>query len=177
MRLTGVVLAVPRERDRLLLVVDRGLTDADPARIRRWVQTRLDAAAARPDVTEDLPTGPGIQVVTSSLPHAEHAAAVRAVLALIGAGAVYQVNLAQRLAVPWERSLAELYRRLRAASPASHAALLPAEGIASASPERFLAVRAGVVVTEPIKEIGTYTLDIKLHAEVMATITVSVVEG
>ena len=37
--------------------------------------------------------------------------------------------------------------------------------------------RSQIVLAEPIKEIGTYTLDIKLHAEVMATITVSVVEG
>jgi large subunit ribosomal protein L9 len=37
--------------------------------------------------------------------------------------------------------------------------------------------RSQIVLAEPIKEIGTYTLDIKLHAEVTATITVSVVEG
>jgi len=37
--------------------------------------------------------------------------------------------------------------------------------------------RSQIVLAESIKEIGTYTLDIKLHAEVTATITVSVVEG
>jgi large subunit ribosomal protein L9 len=37
--------------------------------------------------------------------------------------------------------------------------------------------RSQIVLAEPIKEIGTYTLDIKLHAEITATFTVSVVEG
>ncbi|MBM4164101.1 MAG: 50S ribosomal protein L9 [Lentisphaerae bacterium] len=37
--------------------------------------------------------------------------------------------------------------------------------------------RSQIVLAESIKEIGTYTIDIKLHAEVTATITVSVVEG
>ncbi len=37
--------------------------------------------------------------------------------------------------------------------------------------------RGQIVLDEPIKEIGTYTIDITLHAEVTATITVSVVEG
>jgi len=37
--------------------------------------------------------------------------------------------------------------------------------------------RSQIVLAESIKEIGTYTIDIKLHAEVTATITVSVLEG
>jgi large subunit ribosomal protein L9 len=37
--------------------------------------------------------------------------------------------------------------------------------------------RSQIVQAEPIKEIGTYMIDINLHAEVTATITVSVVEG
>ncbi len=37
--------------------------------------------------------------------------------------------------------------------------------------------RSQVALKEPIKEIGTYTIDIKLHADVTATITVSIVEG
>ena len=36
--------------------------------------------------------------------------------------------------------------------------------------------RSQVALKEPIKEIGTYTIDIKLHADVTATITVSIVE-
>ncbi len=37
--------------------------------------------------------------------------------------------------------------------------------------------RSQVVLAEPIKEIGTYKVEVTLHAEVSATVTVSVVEG
>ena len=37
--------------------------------------------------------------------------------------------------------------------------------------------RGQIALAEPIKEIGTYTIDIRLHADVTATIAVSVVEG
>jgi len=37
--------------------------------------------------------------------------------------------------------------------------------------------RGQIALRDAIKEIGTFTLDINLHAEVTATVTVSVVEG
>jgi large subunit ribosomal protein L9 len=37
--------------------------------------------------------------------------------------------------------------------------------------------RSQVTLDEAIKEIGTYKVEVKLHAEVSATVTVSVVEG
>jgi para-aminobenzoate synthetase component 1 len=154
LRLTGVVVAVPRERDRAVLVIDRGLEPEDPGAIVRRVAARLRAVGRdgpAPRAGDDEPADPAAGIVLTSLPHAAHVAAVEAVLALVAAGDAYQVNIAQRLRAPWPGDLTTLYRRLRAASPASHAALLPDLGLASVSPERFLRVRSGVVVTDPIK--------------------------
>jgi len=68
-------------------------------------------------------------------------------------GDCYQVNLAQRFEVgaggdPWTA-----YQALRVSNPAPYAAYLnlPFAQVLSASPERFLAVRAGHVQTKPIK--------------------------
>ena len=149
LRLTGVVVAVPRERDRALLVIDRGLLAREPGPVVAFVRARLRDGV--PAAAEDAPSASIRTVVATSLPHAAHTAAVRHVLALVAAGDAYQVNLAQRLRARWPGDAAGLYRRLRAASPASHAALLPDLGVVSVSPERFLRVRAGAVVTDPIK--------------------------
>ena len=71
----------------------------------------------------------------------------------IEAGDIYQVNLTQRFTTRTDASPLDLYRRLRAASPSSHAALLPwgEAVILSSSPELFLQLRGGHVVTRPIK--------------------------
>jgi anthranilate/para-aminobenzoate synthase component I len=78
-------------------------------------------------------------------------------LRLIQCGEIYQINLAQRLTVPWEKSAAALYLRLRKQSRARFGAYLgsgliaPGKSICSVSPELFLSVREGEVVTRPIK--------------------------
>ena len=75
----------------------------------------------------------------------------------INAGDIFQANLTQRLLADMPAGLSPfmLYRRLRSLSPAPFAAYLNiGEGgaIASASPERFLALTAdGRVATRPIK--------------------------
>ncbi len=71
----------------------------------------------------------------------------------IEAGDIYQVNLTQRWTVRTDISPLELYLRLRRESPSSHAALLPwgSYAILSSSPELFLDLRGGHVVTRPIK--------------------------
>jgi para-aminobenzoate synthetase component 1 len=169
LRLTGVFVAVPRERDRAVLVLDRGLLAREPGPVVAALRDRL----ATP-VVPDPPVAVPPSTVTTSLPHTAHVAAVRAALTLIAAGDAYQVNLAQRLLARWPADVTALYRRLRAASPASHAALLPDLGLASASPERFLQVRGGRVVTEPIKgtrpRADDATLDAAL-ADDLATAT------
>jgi para-aminobenzoate synthetase component 1 len=82
-----------------------------------------------------------------------HAAGVARILEYIGAGDVYQVNLARRLRGRASGDALGLYLRLRAGSPAPMGAYLEEadHAILSNSPERFLRVRGGVIEAEPIK--------------------------
>jgi para-aminobenzoate synthetase component 1 len=91
--------------------------------------------------------------VRSSFTRGDYLRAVERVQEYIAAGDVYQVNLSQRFTAPLAQSPADLYRRLRAASPAPFAAYLDAGRfqVLSSSPERLLRVRGGRVETRPIK--------------------------
>jgi len=162
LRIVGASVAVSRERDHALVVVDEGIQQAPAARIRRGLEERCRAAAAAPQAVR-AEVSPST-AVSSSLARDAHVAAIRAALAAIGRGDAYQVNLAQQLTAPFEGDLVELYRRMRAASPASHAALLPSAGLASISPERFLDVQTGLVTTDPIKGTRPRSDDAELDA-------------
>jgi para-aminobenzoate synthetase component 1 len=104
---------------------------------------------------------------------------VETVRRFIAAGDIYQANLTLRRLAPLPPGLAPsmLYRRLRALTPAPFAALLDlgaGRWIASASPERFLAVdAAGRVETRPIKGTRprgrTPDEDAALAAELLAS--------
>ena len=79
----------------------------------------------------------------------------------IAAGDIFQVNLSRRFTVPLEPCApgpdlrpASLYRRLRRANPAPYAAYIglgAGRAVLSSSPELFLDLAAGRVVTRPIK--------------------------
>ncbi|MBI5864402.1 MAG: chorismate-binding protein [Planctomycetes bacterium] len=73
----------------------------------------------------------------------------------IAAGDVYQVNLAQRIAIRPIHDALAAYAQLRQANPARYGALLRFEAgekaVASVSPELFLRVRGRDVLTSPIK--------------------------
>jgi para-aminobenzoate synthetase component I len=168
LRLTGALVALPRERDRALVVVDRSLHPSSAHEVRHELERRCRSAPAGP-----ASPGTGSDLRTS-LPHAAHVAAVEEVRARIAAGEVYQVNITQQLVGRWEGDVASLYRWLRAASPASHAALLPDIGLASISPERFLQVHAGRVATEPIKGTRPRSDDALLDAALADDLMTSV---
>jgi len=162
LRVVGAHVAVSRERDRAFVVVDEGIQKMSAATVRDDLEGRCRRAA---------PTGPTIgtgtapsTAVRTSLPRDAHVDAVGIALAAIARGDTYQVNIAQQLVAPFDGDLSELYRRMRAASPASHAALLPTAGIASISPERFLDVTAGIVTTDPIKGTRPRSDDAELDA-------------
>jgi para-aminobenzoate synthetase component I len=108
-------------------------------------------ARARPPAAPSTTVRPRPQPVTTSLPADRYLAAVVALLARIGAGDVFQVNLTQRLTARWDADAHALYRALRAESAAAFGACLPALGIASVSPESFLTVAERTVTTRPIK--------------------------
>lgn len=89
---------------------------------------------------------------------AAFADAVARAVARIHAGEIFQVNLCRRLEARLARGAVwPLWQRLRAASPADHAAFLDLSAggqrraVLSVSPECFLAVRDRVVTSRPIK--------------------------
>lgn len=93
----------------------------------------------------------------------------------IEAGDVYQVNLTQRFTAQTTATPLELYRRLCTASPSSHAAFLMwgDTPIISSSPELFLHLRDGHVVTRPIKGTRPRTGDPRLDAIARRELAVS----
>ncbi len=168
LRVAEVVVAVAPARDRALLLTRPLGSDPDvvAARARDTAGRLADAVASPP------PPVAGPRPVTTSLPRARYLAAVDEILGRIAAGDCFQVNLTQRLTTRWDGAIEALYRRLRDASPAPHAALLPDVGVASVSPETFLAVADGQVTTRPIKGTRPRDPDPDLdaaHADDLAT--------
>jgi len=94
----------------------------------------------------------GRRRATSTFTREAFVRAVERALRYIRAGDIYQVNLAQRLAAPafegWD-----FCERLNVVSPAPFSAFLECGGfqIASSSPELFLRMSGGHIVTRPIK--------------------------
>lgn len=83
----------------------------------------------------------------------EYKAAVKRLIDYIVEGDVYIANYTQQLHIQSEKEPAEMYRYLRHYNPAPFAAYIKDDQycIISASPERFLEVRQGMVSTRPIK--------------------------
>ena len=87
----------------------------------------------------------------------EYQRAVRRCIDYIAAGDIFQANLSQRLTVPRAPAPLDIYRSLRRRNPAWYSAFLRFESagrpcaIACSSPELFLRVRGGEVLTRPIK--------------------------
>jgi para-aminobenzoate synthetase component 1 len=106
-------------------------------------------AVATPD-SGDSPARPDVR---SNLTREQFLAAVARAQRYIRSGDIYQVNLSQRLSAPWAKSGRDLFLRLLAASPAPFAAYLDCGDfeIASSSPEQFLRLSGGHIVTRPIK--------------------------
>jgi para-aminobenzoate synthetase component 1 len=96
---------------------------------------RNPSAPGEPSCTE-----PAQGQLVSNFTRAEYCLAVERALDHIGAGRLYQVNLAQRFSAPYSGDAEALYQRLRIANPAPFAAFLDCGEfqIVSASPERFL---------------------------------------
>ncbi|MEX2488498.1 MAG: aminodeoxychorismate synthase component I [Pseudomonadales bacterium] len=91
--------------------------------------------------------------VSSNFSRQQYNAAVKRIKSYIFAGDCYQVNLAQRFMARFEGDPVALYQTLRNCHTAPFSACLafPGHQVLSFSPERFLRVRDGDVLTEPIK--------------------------
>ncbi len=146
--------------------------DGDVPRLgRRAGELRAGIAAALAggrSRVDDQVRGGGPPAVTlapaafrSSMDRLTHRRSVESIRASIAAGEIYQANLARRLEAPFTGDPWAVYRRLRGGDPARFAAFLDLgihpetrvrRAILSASPEPFLAVRSGgLVSTDPIK--------------------------
>lgn len=101
--------------------------------------------------------GPAGHVWADSLAEREYRAAVEDIRERIAAGDVYQVNLCRVLSAPMPDHAAmdpaALWRYLREGNPAPYEGFmrLPGVSIVSASPELFLSVSDGRLVSGPIK--------------------------
>src|SRR5262245_5716003 len=155
-------------RKRAAWVVSTGLPETDPRRRRRRAERRLAEVrrrlrlAAKPGPEAPPPERvavapsyplPGRPGVFSNFDRAGYLAAVRRAVEYVHAGDCFQVNLAQRLLAPAAGPALELYEPLRPRNPAPFAGYYDGGDyqIVSASPERFLRVQGGEVVTRPIK--------------------------
>ena len=89
----------------------------------------------------------------SNLSRAEFIAAVERAQQYIRTGDIYQVNLSQRLTMPYTLSGWELFQRLNAVSPAPFSAFIDCSDLqlASSSPELFLRLSGSHIQTKPIK--------------------------
>jgi para-aminobenzoate synthetase component 1 len=148
--------------------ISQGVPAKGPAARRFRAKERLDALlgqldAAGPRAAITSPPGPlppsalhplaGHPGVFSTHTPDSYREMVRAGVEFVRAGDIFQVNLAQRLAVAAAIDPVELHLRARAINPAPFAGYLDtgAAQIASMSPERFLQVARGTVRMHPIK--------------------------
>ncbi len=125
---------------------------------RRQAEERLDALEAAIERLAADASTPAAAVPPPAergwnFDAAGYCRAVERVQDHIAAGDVYQVNISQRLRIRWDGDPLALYLRLRRVNPAPYSAYLrfPEAAILSASPELFLRLEGGRVVTRPIK--------------------------
>ncbi|HEV3003686.1 MAG TPA: anthranilate synthase component I family protein, partial [Pirellulales bacterium] len=167
--LYDVVLAWDHEQRRAW-ILSHGWPERGEARLRR-ARARLDEfrshlagepkracsgvdglAIPRESLAPQFAVGevPGL---TSTFSREGYLNAIGRAIDYIVAGDIFQVNLAQRLIFPARDHASELYLRLRERNAATFAGYfdLGRFQVASASPERFLCVRAGQVEARPIK--------------------------
>ena len=167
-----VLLVIDHTKGQASLVV--GAPDGREAdamsKARQWAQA-LQAAAPLPEVGAPPTAGP----VISSYAKADYLAAVQKALDYIAAGDIFQVNLAQRFACPYNGSGWALYRQLRKLNPAPFAAFMDYGSwqVVSGSPERFITVQDGRIETRPIKGTrprgATPDIDAASAAELLAS--------
>ena len=146
------VVGIDHDHEQVLVVHRPGMLErlGALATVPEELVARL-AHGTRTPLSPEHP-GPGPPLTTTFSP-GDYQKAVGVALDHIAAGDTFQVNLSQRLTAPWTGTTWELYRRLRAQSPAAHGASHPTRwgGLASVSPETFLEVSGRDVLTRPIK--------------------------
>ncbi|MCH8251813.1 MAG: aminodeoxychorismate synthase component I [Planctomycetes bacterium] len=121
------------------------------ARRIRAIRERLNQAATVPP--KESRRSVHAAAPRASMTRQAYESAVARAKQHIEAGDIYQVNLTQRFSTTTDMTPIELFLRLRRVSPAPYAALLSwrDRAVISSSPELFLRLGGGHVVTRPIK--------------------------
>ncbi|MHB8679514.1 MAG: anthranilate synthase component I [Rudaea sp.] len=136
------------------------IVNADPAEPRAYLraQRRLDSlvhrlrstSAAYPDAVD--PKAIDESHFVSSFPKNDYLAAVAKAKEHVFAGDVFQVQISQRLSVPFRARPLDVYRALRALNPSPYMYYidLGGEQIIGSSPEILVRAQGGQVVLRPI---------------------------
>ncbi|HXD83724.1 MAG TPA: anthranilate synthase component I [Rudaea sp.] len=136
------------------------IVNADPAEPRAYAraQRRLDSlvhrlrstSAAYPDAVD--PKAIDESHFVSSFPKDDYLAAVAKAKEHVFAGDVFQVQISQRLSVPFRARPLDVYRALRALNPSPYMYFidLGSEQIIGSSPEILVRSQGGQVVLRPI---------------------------
>jgi anthranilate synthase component 1 len=136
------------------------IVNADPAEPRAYAraQRRLDSlvhrlrstSAAYPDAVD--PKAVDESHFVSSFPKDDYLAAVTKAKEHVFAGDIFQVQISQRLSVPFRARPLDVYRALRALNPSPYMYYidLGAEQIIGSSPEILVRAQGGQVVLRPI---------------------------
>jgi para-aminobenzoate synthetase component I len=166
-------LLVEDRRDRRLFLAGACDREEGPSRL---LVRQAEALEAFAHLGEPRPLdGPAADEPVPDVSREVYLARLEEVLAYIRAGDVFQANLAHRFTAPLRLPTYEVYRRLRAASPAPWGAFLRLSGpeVLSISPELFLLRTGERVVTQPIKGTRPRSSDpdedARMRAELVAS--------
>lgn len=161
------------------VLVSTGFPETEPtARAARAV-ARRDAVLARlaiaaPSEPESAPPLPW----SADESRASYEAKVARSIEYVLAGDIFETNIAQRFSAPLPDAFSPwaLYRRLRAANPATFAAFLDFGrfALASSSPERFVKLEADRVEARPIKGTAPRSADPKTDRARAAALEASI---
>ena len=149
------------------LTVDGSRTGAQAQQQLAFWRTRLERGQGCSRVPEAKPELRRQDLRRSTFSRADFLAAVQRAQRYIQAGDIYQVNLAQRLAVPCDCTGWEIFQRLAEISPAPFSAYLDCGDfqIASSSPELFLRLSGSHIQTRPIKGTRPRSADLTRDAQ------------
>ncbi|HET8942189.1 MAG TPA: anthranilate synthase component I [Rudaea sp.] len=158
------------------------IVNADPAQPRAWAraQRRLDSlahrlrisSAAYPDFVD--PRTIDETHFVSSFPKDRYLAAVAKAKEHVYCGDVFQVQISQRLSVPFSARPLDVYRALRALNPSPYMYFIDLGGdkIIGSSPEILVRAQGGKVVLRPLagtrRRGQTPAEDQALEAELLA---------
>jgi para-aminobenzoate synthetase component 1 len=136
-------------------LISTGRPERDPTARRRRAHERAELFLMRLDRPAARDAGSIHLDFRPTIDRATHETRVAAAIEHVLAGDVFQVNIAQRFVagLPEGFDALAFHGALRRVNPAPFAAFLDFDEVkvASASPERFLEVRDGLVETRPIK--------------------------